>query len=324
MVSKVSLRVVFGVLFALLPGVIFGDWKVAGDLLYWTACEQGLGYTNEPADVLVTDNFTENSVIDPKHYWEWGYRIGAEYTQPCVEEWTYQGYWTYLKSSAHGETTYNSGPPEFMGIYPIWSMGPDTLEGDYVSSAREHWHLYTNIFDLNVQFNCPCFCNGLGVKPFLGGRGVMLNQRLVAEYEGGTFFSGVDVNKLRSNCFGAGPRFGFNADYCLGCGIEIFGRAAIAPIFGQFRIKQRENYLDSTRFRCSLVRQDFLLSTDYEIGLRWRGTIMECGPFATLGIAWEWQEFFWSNRFYRGNFHFFSKDRSLFMQGLTLNVAIDF
>lgn len=298
-------------------------WNFSASLLYWHAHEQGLGYTNKPADVLTTDDFTKNSIINPSFKSEWGFRLGTDYTM-CNLSWTFQAYWTYLKSRADGKKSFNSGAPEFLGIYPVWSMGPDTLESDYVSSASSKWHLRTNIIDLNAQYNCPCLWYKLDLNPFLGLRGVSLNQKFRAKYKGGTFFSGEDVNTLQSRCYGIGPRFGINVDYYLDCGFSIFGRAAVAPLYARFHIKQHETYLERTRFHRSFTNDNFVLSTDYEIGLRWKGKPTYCLPCIVLDIAWEGQEFFFANRFHRGRFHFFAKDRSLFLQGLTLSAALDF
>lgn len=283
--------------------------EISAEALYWRGREQGLGYTNRPSDVLVTDDFTQNRVIDPQFKWEWGVRLGACY-QECDCLWSYQAYWTYLVSKSHGQRAFNSGAPDFLGIYPIWSMGPDTLVGDYVSTAFSHWTLHTNIVDLNIQWNIPYVC------PFLGLRGVSLNQRLIANYAGGTFFSGIDENTLISRYKGAGPRLGFHADYNVGYCISLFGRAAFAPLLGRFQIDRQEVYLESVMFESSAAEGRCILSCDCAVGLQWKG------PSLTAGVAWEGQAFFNANRFNRGRYHFFSRNRSLFLQGLTVSFAI--
>lgn len=298
-------------------------WNFSDALIYWGGFEQGLGYTNKPADVLTTDDFTQNSVINPTFKWEWGFRMGIGYTQ-CDHQWTYKAAWTHLESKAHGRTSYNSGPPDFLGIYPIWSMSPDTLASDYVSTASANWHLHTDIADFIFQYNYGCFCDRLMVMPFVGIRGVLLSQKLTAKYEGGTFFSGIDENTLRSRYYSGGPRFGLNADYYLACGFSIFGRGAVAPLFGTFHNTQHETYLSNTRYEHSNTNNPVVLSTDYEIGLRWRGLIIENWPYILLSVAWEGQEFFFANKFNRGQFNFFSKNRALYLQGVTFNAALDF
>ncbi len=239
------------------------------EFLYWVGNEKGLGFTNHSANVLTTDDFTHNSVINPTFKWDFGFRLGGGYTQSNCQ-WSYQTYWTYLRSKAETQKSVNSGSPDFLGIYPIWSMGPDTLAGDYVSSASSSWRLFMNMIDLIAQYNSSCFFNRLILMPFLGGRGVSLSQKLTAQYSGGTFFNGVDHNVLHSSYLGAGPRLGLNADCYLAYGLSLFGRAAAAPIFGRFHIKQRETYLGNLRFSRSTVKHRLLLGADFAAGLRWK------------------------------------------------------
>lgn len=309
--------------FSLCPEINLTGLTFSEEFIYWVAREEGLGFSNKHANVLTTDNFTKKATIKPQFKWQWGFRLGVNYTK-CDSPWTFQAYWTYLKSKAHGNKRVNSGEPDFKGIYPIWSMADDTLSGDYVSSASSHWHLYTNIIDFNIQHHFSFFCNKLNLRPFLGIRGTSLYQKQTAKYAGGSFFSGEDVNHLRSRYLGAGPRIGLNFDYSLNYGFSIIGRAAVAPLFGSFHIKQREVYLDNVRLHRSRDDHHLVLSTDYQLGIKWKGCIIENLPPSTLGIAWDVQEFYGANRFFRGKYHFFSKNRDLFLQGLTLSTAIDF
>ncbi len=352
------------------PQISFGNSSKAGgfvsaEALYWRAYEQGLGYTNKPANVLETDDFTRNRLFKPSFDWEWGFRIGAGYIQE-KRNWSYQAFWTNLKSKAHGQKSFNSGSPDFEGIFPVWSMGPDTLEGDYVSSASSTWHLTLNLFDLNAQYTfclgkcrwIPCkpisplqrkrifanrkkknqrcedaqeetanrgpWFNQVDLTPFFGARMAILDQKLSARYEGGAFFSGVDLNTLQCDFWGGGPRVGLNANYFMVYGISLFARAAVAPLFGRFDRSQREVYLESARFDRSNRYHHFLLSADAEAGFRWRGAVIDDWMFAIFGAAWEGQAFMRANRFYRGPFGFFHKNRNLFLQGVTFSAALEF
>lgn len=298
-------------------------WNFSDALIYWLATEEGLGYTNKPADVLITDDFTTNPVKKPTFKWEWGFRLGLGYTQPD-RQWTYKGYWTHIESKAHGNVSYNSGAPDFLGIYPIWSMSPDTLASDYVSSATSSWRLHTDIVDFIVQYNYSCFCDRLTLMPFVGIRGAVLTQKFSAIYEGGAFFSGQDSNTYRSRFYSAGPRFGLNVDYFLACGFSLFGRGAIAPLFGSNRITAHETYMEQDRLRDKTFNHNTVLSTDYEVGIKWKGLILESWPYIVLSLGWEGQEFFFANKFPRGQYHFFPKNRALYLQGVTLNAALDF
>ncbi len=298
-------------------------WGVTGELLYWYAHEQGIGYTNRPADVLTTDNFTKGSVVRPSFEWELGFRLGTGYMlKDC--QWTFQADWTSLKSQAGGHRKVDSGAPEFLGSYPIWSMGPDTLVGDYISSASVKWHLSTNIVDLYAQYNYSCFHERLTLMPFLGIRGAFLNQKLKAKYAGGTFFTGIDVNTLHSHYASGGPRLGLTVDCYLIYGLGLFGQGAVTPLFGSIHVRQKEQYLGKERFHRSREGYHFVLSTDYAVGLKWQRLVLQKQLGVTLSAAWEGQEFFYANSFYRGSRHFFSDTRHLFLQGVTFTIALDF
>jgi len=334
---------------------------VSAEALFWIANESGLGFTNEPANVLSTDNFTSNPVFDPSFEWEWGFRLGGGYIQD-QRHWGYEVFWTNLKAKAHGQKSFNSGAPDFEGSFPIWSIGPDTLVGDYVSSSSSSWHLTMNLVDLNAQYRfclgkcgrSPCeavsplkrkqlFANRkkkgcieeakppdyepwfdrVDLIPFIGIRMVILDQSLSARYEGGTFFSGVDLNSLECDYWGGGPRLGLIANYFMAYGTSLFGRAALAPLYGRFDLKDRETYLDAVRFDRSNVLHHWLLSVDFAAGVSWKGAVIDDWMFVILGAAYEGQAFIRGNRFFRGPF-FFHKIRNLLLQGLTMSAALEF
>jgi len=299
-------------------------WSFSDALLYWEAYEHGLGFTTKPSDILTTDDFTHKKVVNPTYKWQWGFRLGAGYTM-CDRLWTFQGYWTHLDSRAHGDKSVNSDAPDFQGIFPVWSLSDDTLASDYVSAANTSWRLHTNIADIQAEYNwMGLLCDKLTVMPFLGLRGVGLTQSMKVKYAGGTFFTGVDINKLHSRYYGGGIRGGVNLDYYLTCGFSLFGRAAVAPLFGVEHLHLREKYFHTERYFHTSEKYKFMLSTDYQIGVRWKGLVLDNWPYFILSASWEGQEFFFANQFTRSRFNFFSKHRGLFLQGLTLDATIDF
>ncbi len=331
----------------------------SAEALFWVAKEEGLGFANEPADVLSAGNFTQNPVYEPSFEWKWGFRVGANYTQE-ERQWSYQAFWTKLESHAHGEKSVNTGAPDFKGIFPVWSMGPGTVDGDYVSSASSAWNLTMNLVDLHAQYrvclgeHCKpisplyrkdAFANrkkkksqslqeettmSLGpwldqvdVMPFLGVRMAALNQKLSVRYEGGTFLSGVDLNTLKCDFQGGGPRLGLMGQYSMARGFSLFARAAVAPLYGQFDLKLHETYLESVRHSRSNLLHHWLLSADGEAGIEWKRSTAGDWMSVIFRSAWEGQAFIRGNRFFRGPF-FFHKIRNLFLQGLTLSSALEF
>lgn len=292
------------------------------ELLYWTTSEDGLAYTNKHSDVLTTTDFTQTDLIHPDFHWEYGFRLQTGYTLSYAP-WTFQLSWTYLASKATGSRDLNSGPPDFQGIFPVWSMSPDTLAGDYVSTAHSRWHLHSNIIDFEALYHI-CWGERLLITPVIGIRGAILNQKLHVKYTGGTFFNGTDDNIMRNRFSGVGPRAGLALDYYLMCGFGLYGMVAATPMYGHYRISQRENYLDARRFLESKEENRFAFSYDYRIGLKWEGLVIESWPCLSLMLSWEGIEFFNQNRLARGSFDFFKRDRNLTLEGWTLSATINF
>lgn len=297
-------------------------WNFVDDLLYWRAHQDGLGFTNKASNVLTTDDFTHGSIVHPDFDWKYGFRLGLGYTL-CDGSWTFDAEWIDIDSKANGKVEHNSGAPDFKGSFPIYALGKDTLAGDYVSESSLNWHLDSDIIDVNAQYNY-LVCQDFMLMPFAGIRGVSFRQKISTKYEGGTFASGQDHTIIRNQYYGAGPRFGANADYRFWRCFSIFGSAAVAPLYGQHKTKAREYYLDVERYRKKGESNHFVLSFDYSIGIQWKGLILESWPSLTLGASWEGQNFYRQNKVPGGPHGFFKNYRTLILEGLTLSAAFDF
>lgn len=297
-------------------------WHFQQEILFWTAYEDGLQFTNKPSDVLTTSDFTTTRTVDPSFNWEYGTRLKFGYTVPCTP-WTFYLSWTYMPSKATGNKSVNSDSPDFEGFFPIWSMSPDTLPGDYVSSASSRWHLHTNIIDLDSQYSL-CFCDRLTVSPLFGLRCAILHQKLHVKYTGGSFFNGFDDNSMRNRFTGGGPRFGITGNYYLCRGFSIVGLAAITPMYGHYDISHCESYLNETRFEEHHTENRLAMSYDYQIGMQWKGKALESLPNMVLSFAWEGHLFTNQNRLFRGNYGFFRTNRDLLLQGVTLSASFCF
>jgi hypothetical protein len=297
-------------------------WDFRDDLLYWTSYETGLGFTTKPSDVLTTSDFTTAKKIQPNFQWEYGFRLLLAYTN-TDKTWTNDIAWVHIQTKANRTAQYNAGSPNFQGVFPVWSVGPDTLAGDYAGTASFNLHLHTDLVDLNTQYNWTCF-DQWKITPFFGVRFASFRQNMRIKYEGGTFFSGTDLNKVRQKIFGAGPRIGLNTSYPIGCNFSVFAIGAIDPMIGRFTTKQRELYLDAERFDYSSTKNQFMLGLDYDLGVKWQGYLLETWPEVTLSISWEGHTFYYKNRFKDGNFDFFPSRQHLSLYGLTLSAAFNF
>jgi hypothetical protein len=297
------------------------NWHLRKELIYWTTFEDGLAFTNKHSNVLTTDDFTTTHKIHPDFHWEYGFRLGGGYSLPCTN-WTCWVAWTNIASKATGQRQGNSGPPEFQGRFPLWSMSPSTLPNDYISKARMRWYLNTNIVDLDAQYK---FCwYTLEVKPQFGLRIAIIDQKLHTKYSGGTFFSGSDENIMRNRFFGVGPRLGSGFSYYIWQGISAFGLVAATPMYGFFYDSHRETYLDNNLFSAHRRQNRFAWSFDYQFGFQWKGKIFDFWPLVSAAISWEGHEFFRLNRMQRGNFGFFKRNRNLILNGWTFSASFCF
>jgi len=294
------------------------NWHFRKELLYWTTFEDGLAFTNKHSDVLTTDDFTNTHKIHPDFHWEYGFRLAGGYTVPCTD-WTFWVSWANIASKATGQKKGNSGPPDFDGRFPLWSMSPDRLMGDYVSDAKARWNLTTNIVDIEAQYKY-CWCN-LEVTPQIGLRVAIINQKLNAKYTGGTFFSGIDENVMRNRFVGVGPRMGSGATYYIWRGISTF---AATPMYGNFYDSHRETYLGADLYSAHNRRSNFTWSFDYQFGFQWEGVVFDSWPKIFLAVAWEGNEFFRQNRMQRGEFGFFKRNRNLSLMGWTFSASFCF
>lgn len=298
------------------------EWTCSKEALYWTSEEDGLSYANKPSNILTTDDFTKTGLVHPNFHWEYGFCLQGGYA-PHNSPWSYKIAWTYLASKATAAQYVDSDSPTWLGSFPVWSMAPSTLPGDYVSSSRMRWYLHTNIIDLDVKY-AYCGFDNLILSPQIGLRCAILNQKLHVVYEGGSFFSGPDDNLMRNRFLGVGPRVGLNGEYCLGYGFSIRAFAAVAGMYGHYRDSHREEYIETSIFSQSSTSNHLAVSFDYRAGLAWKGKIFSCWPNVDVMISWDGHEFFNQNRMYRGNLGFFKKDRNLTLEGVTLSAFFCF
>lgn len=297
-------------------------WYLQNELLFWTAHEGGLEYTTHKTNILDHDNFTKKNLIHPDFHWDYGFRLTGGYSPAC-SPWDYSISWANISLKATGVKRAKPGEPDFEGIFPVWSMSPDTLKGDYVARAKSKWILHTNIIDMTVR-RTFCFFHRLQLNPILGLRCAILNQKLHAKYSGGTFFNGTDDNIARNRFVGVGPRFGADGSYHLFKRISLHGLFAATPFYGHFKTSHKEHYLRVNRFEQSNEFNRLNWCLDYDIGLQWEGKTLDCWPDVLLALSWEGHTFFNQNRMHRGDHGFFHRNRNLTLKGWTFLATFSF
>ncbi|MBI2743585.1 MAG: hypothetical protein HYX48_06685 [Chlamydiales bacterium] len=303
---------------------------IAVDLLYWKPWERALVATNKASDVFTTDNFTKAPVIHPHFEWDLGYRVRSGYLFSC-NVWDVEGSWTHFASrvsqhrSSHGSA--------FIGMFPIWSLADDVMAGDYVFESDLKWKITVNLLDVQFGRYLKVFPR-LEVKPTFGVRSAWIKQHGDITYAGGMFLIGIlqpgvslngtDFIKMENNYWGMGPRLGLAPRVILGRGFSLNADAALSGLYGFFKIRQKETYLDTTRFSNHEHLNRFRWIGDLAAGVEWKAPLCQERYALTFKADWEYHIFFRQFELKKDDFDLIPKNRDLSMQGVTFSTRFDF
>lgn len=292
---------------------------VHADLLYWVPKIRSMDYTTKKSDVLVTDNFTRESLVNSDFEWQPGFQAGVGYLFKNTH-WDLAFLGTHYHSWTEGSRSTHDNQLE--GMFPIWSLSSDTLPGDYVTFAKIKGRLTFNrllfqggyYFEVNRRFV---------IRPWVGLEVASLKQHYDVEYQGGIFSSGTDYIHLKNNFWGAGPQAGIYPWLYLGQGWNLFGKASFSWLYGCFKVNQRETYLNNVRYSSD---HDFLngsISTDTEAGIEWK-CLFYHGKFSfATKLSWEYLVYFRQNQMKRDPYNKLSAG-GVQMQGAVLSILFDF
>lgn len=298
------------------------------DLLYWVPNECALVVTNKKSSVLLTDDFTKQSVVHPSFEWDWGYRLsaGKQYPSCCFD---LEASWTHYSSNVSQQSSVDS---QVEGSFPIRSLSDDIIAGDYIFDSKLSWRFKVNIIDLQLTRSFRV-CDRFEIKPFLGLRNAWISQKGKVRYEGGIFLIGIitpglsklgsDVIKMKNDYWGIGPRIGVSPKYTLTKCLSIYGDAALSGLLGCFNLYQKETYMDVERY--SYDKDYFRIRPigDLGIGLQWKTTFCSCYA-ATFRLGWEYHILFDQFELEKDEFHLTPSNRNLSIQGATLSCQVGF
>jgi hypothetical protein len=312
------------------PAVTNGaDVWVELDLLYLRPWEKALVATNKESDVFTTDDFTHARVVHPHFDWSLGYRLRSGYLfSSCL--WDVEASWTHFTSRL---SQHRSTDSPFLGMFPIWSLAEDVIAGDYVFDSTLQWKFSINVLD--VQFGR--YWNArpwLDLKPYFGLRSAWIHQHGKIVYQGGMFLIGIlspgvslngsDYIEMKNNYWGMGPRIGLAPRWILGKGFSLNADAAVSGLYGFFNVKQKETYLDTTRFYRHRHPLRFRWFCDFAAGVEWK-RFFECKQYAlTFKVDWEYHLLLRQFEFKTDDFDLVSKSRNLALQGVSFSVRFDF
>lgn len=303
------------------PNEVQGDnhlW-VDGEVLYWKAYEDNLGYgvTSDS-----TSRIDDGHVQHPHFQWDWGFRLGVGVKMPRHDQWDlYVGY-TYVQAEAHGHADKT--------LFPSW-MAPFASSGTYVSSAKANLDAHVNIGDLELGRTCMVG-SWLTLRPFVGVRGLVIDQDYSIEYKGGTA-AGSDTyrNHMSADLWAVGLRMGVDTLWGLGSGFSFYGNGAASLLSSHLSNQQHEKFkkTDTTFVDLRNTNSSVIPVAEVALGIQWDYLFHRDRYHFGLKFGWEFNVFFDQNRLVRfvNNANpgpLTQNDGDLAFQGLTFGMRFDF
>lgn len=321
----------------LFPFLICGEesLSLSFDLLYWKATEKSLVLTNGKSALFFTDDFTKQKVLHPDFQWSFGYRLGGAflpdgYPFGIALDWThYQTTISQHRKTNSNDLTNVNGQE---GMFPIWALAPDIIAGDYVTEAELDGRLKLDFLDLDVKY---CFsCDPFEVTSSMGLRGAGIRQNgeiryrggifLTAILEGGVSLEGEDRVHLKNHFWGIGPRFGVKPELNIGYGFSAYGDASISALLGFVSLRQKETYLDNSRFSKTKHSCRLRWIADLALGISWKSFFWEKRCEIAWKLGWEYHLLFHQLDLQGDSFGLVSKNRNLAVQGVVLSGQVDY
>lgn len=300
------------------------DLWLDGEVLYWKSNVGSFDYgTESESSTAIKDGHVKH----PHFNWDWGFRLGLGYKMPH-DKWDIFVNYTYVLGRAHG----HAGGSDDV-VFPSWASGFN-FNGSgtfFADSAKARWHMALNMGD--VELGRTCFAGKwLSIRPFVGVRGLVIDQEYHVEYKGGTV-APADEDKVHLNTdfWGVGIRMGFNTLWGLGKGLGIYGNGSASLLSGHFDVHEREKleHADTTIFRVKRDVNNVVVTADLALGLQWDYMFSKDRYHFGVKFGWEFNMFFDQNQLFNflsptnpGAIRF--QDDDLSFQGLTLGMRFDF
>lgn len=308
------------------------DAFVTGDLLYWKANENGLGYVlQSKIENAALDLPGNGELITPNFDWDLGFRVGLGW-RTNHDNWDLYFTWTRIHTAAHSHRHSNSNK----SLFPVFA--DNTFASSSCDSASAHLHIHLNALDLEMGRN---FFVGkhLSLRPHVGFENLWLSQHYNTHYSGLPAQSDAfNEVRFRNNYWGFGIRSGIDSQWDIRWGISIFSDIAFALLYGDFDLKRTTKYnldfLSNELHKSSHIDEGFWLAranVEFNIGLRWDWTFAHDRFFLRLQAGWEEHLYFGQNQM----FNFFDTDQvargksvssndDVAFQGLMASVRLDF
>lgn len=267
------------------------DLWFEGDALYMRASQDGLGYAITTPS---TDAFVNGKTKSIRYNWNWGWRAAMGYNLPH-DGWDIRFGWAWFK--AHGKRVVRQDDG---GVYPTENSPDGSLASPASTfrsiSASGHASAIFNIADLDMgrEFFVSKW---LTLRPFVGIRGMWMNNNYKARYKGGSALGFSSIRDKLTNRFrGYGLHGGLDTQWGLGSGWSVFGDLAFSLLYGMQRTKANEAVFSGAgtvnRLKDNDRWQALRAITDFALGIRWDKLFSNDRYRMRLQLGWENHMFF--------------------------------
>ncbi len=299
------------------------DLWVDGEVLFWQSNIGSMDYgITSDSSTSIIDGRVKNLDFD----WDWGFRLGLGYKLPH-DKWDVFVNYTYVHADAHGRA---GGSDDV--VFPVWatSFGADPVEPFFANSARAHWHMNLNMGDVELGRTCSV-SKWLTIRPFVGVRGLVIDQDYTVKYKGGTV-APFDTDRVHmdTDFWGVGIRMGVNSLWGLGMGFSLYGNGSASLLSGDFDVHEHEK-LQEADLRIMDIKRDVdnvVVTADLALGLQWDYMFSKDRYHFGVKFGWEFDMFFDQNQLFNflgsnpGAIAF--RDDDLTFQGVTMGFRFDF
>ena len=310
------------------------DFYFFGDYLLFLAQEEGLDFAVKNTSNNVVLPLTGGNVegfSTGSHDWGWnhGARVGLGFYLNH-DAWNLEVKWTYL----HIKENRSVGTNTQDLIVPFF-IPPFTAVINNMRTASATWKTKFNTLDFTM--GKPYFVSRSFIfDPFVGARAVWIDQDYVARYSG-VYVNGHDGVQMdaKNDYWGIGLRGGFNTEWMLGAGWNIFGAFSGSMVYGKFDVSQQLGTgLNSNPNLSYEIDQDFYATSpniELALGLCWTNHFCENKYRVALSGAYEFHYWWDQNqfkRFFGDNQAIASNDTvsrgDLSFNGLSFRMQFDF
>lgn len=272
------------------------DFYVYADALYMQAKQDGMEFAiidssavgtggSSPITQGTVGGFTGNN-----NSWGWqpGMRLGLGFYLDH-DAWSLDFEWMWLNITEYKNVNSTTATGV---LVPLWLLGVGTPAAQVGSRSSACWNADYNTFDINL--GKPYHVSRYFVmSPFFGIRGGWINQHYSVDYSG-TSLAARTIHHGNNNFWGVGARAGFDTDWIIGKGWNLFGHFAAAMLSGKFDVDQNMSLPGASADGFD-IDNDFYMNVpnlDIALGIEWGIFFDKKREHVSLKLAYEFHEWF--------------------------------